>query len=183
MKRNLITCFAVAIALFTSSVARAQTPEMPKPQKEHEFLHKFVGDWNSEMKMVPGPDQPAIECQGTQTARMLGGFWVISEGKGEMMGEPMDTVMQLGYDSKLKKYVGTWSDSCTDFMWKYVGTLEGEKLTLETEGPNMTDPTKMAKYRDVVEFKDADHYTLSSSTQGEDGKWTTFVTGDYRRKK
>ena len=183
MKRSLSICFAIAVALLTSSVARAQLPEMPKPQKEHEFLQKFVGDWNSEMKMVADPDQPAMESKGTQTARMLGGFWVVSEGKGEMMGQPMETIMQLGYDAKLKKYVGTWSDSCTDFMWKYEGTVEGEKLTLNTEGPKMTEPGKMAKYRDVFEFKDADHYTLSASTQGEDGKWTTFVTADYRRKK
>lgn len=183
MKHVLLTCLVALVACLGLSLASAQMPEMPKPQQEHKFLEKFVGEWDSEMKIVTGPDQPAMEKKGTQTAKMLGGFWVVSEGKGEMMGQPMETLMQLGYDAKLKKYVGTWSDSCNDFMWKYEGTAEGEKLTLDTEGPNMTDPTKMAHYRDTFEFKSPNHYTLSSSMQGDDGGWTTFMLADFKKKK
>ena len=183
MKRILSTCFVIAIALTITSVARAQLPEMPTPQKEHAFLQKFVGEWNSEGKGVAGPDQPPMECKGSTTSRMLGGFWMISEGKNESMGQPMESVMQIGFDPKKGKYVGTWTDSVFNHLWHYEGTVEGDTLTLNAEGPNMMEPGKMAKYRDVFEFKSPDHYTLNSSAQGEDGKWTTFMTSEFRRKK
>ncbi len=183
MKRIPTTCFVVALA-FGSSLASAQEmPDMPKPQKEHEFLNKFVGEWDTEMKAEAIPGMPAMECTGTQKARMLGGFWIVSEGKGEMMGQPIESIMQLGYDAKKKRYVGTWSDSCNDHMWKYEGTVDGETLTLNTEGPNMMEPEKMSNYREVIDFKSPDHYTFTSSIEGEDGKWTTFMTADFKKKK
>jgi hypothetical protein len=182
MKRHFSLCAVFALAL--ASVMNAQEmPEMPKPQKEHEFLHKFVGEWESVGKGKMAEDQPPMECKGTAKARMLGGFWMVSEGKGDAMGTPMENVMTLGYDTEKGKYVGTWVDSMFNHMWKYEGTLEGDKLTLNTVGPNMQDPTKKANYRDVFEFKSPDHYTLTSVVEGPDGKWTTFMTAEVTRKK
>ena len=72
----------------------------------------------------------------------------------------------------------------TSHMWKYEGSLDetSKILTLEAEGPSMADPSKMAKYRDVIEVKSDDHRVLTSAMQGADGKWTTFMTMNYRRK-
>jgi hypothetical protein len=47
----------------------------------------------------------------------------------------------------------------------------------------MTNPGKMAKYRDVYEFKSKDHKVLTSQAQGSDGAWVTFMTMDYKRAK
>lgn len=174
---------SVVCALTLMSAARAQEmPEMPKPQKEHEFLHKFVGDWESHGKGTT-PDSQTMECKGTAKSRMLGGFWLISEGKGEVMGQPMENVMTVGYNSEKGKYVGTWVDSCFNHMWKYEGTVEGDKLILNAEGPDMMNPGRMAQYQDIFEFKSPDHYTMTSRAQGEDGKWVTFMTVEVTRKK
>jgi hypothetical protein len=186
MKRALTICLFLTIACSGLVKSKAQEmPEMPKPQKEHEFLHKFVGEWESVGKVKMAEDQPEMECNGTFKARMLGGFWVISEGKGEGMGpEPTESIMTLGFDTKKGKYVGTWADSMMNHMWKYEGTVEGDKLTLDTEGPDMTDPSgRMTKYQDVFEFKSTDHYTLTSRAQGKDGQWKTFMTAEVTRKK
>lgn len=43
--------------------------------------------------------------------------------------------------------------------------------------------SKMARYRDVMEFKSQDHRVLTSHTLGDDGAWHQFMTVHYRRKK
>lgn len=182
MKRCVCLCATLTVAVATLVDAQ-EMPEIPKPQKEHEFLHKFVGEWDAAGKGTAAEGQPTPECNGTFKSRMLGGFWLVSEGKGDAMGMPMENVMTLGYDPEKQRYVGTWVDSVFNHMWKYEGTLEGSKLTLGADGPDMTDPGKMAKYRDVFEFKSADHYTLTSMVQGPDGTWTTFMTSEVTRKK
>jgi hypothetical protein len=182
MKRLSAICAVFVLALSNYAAAQ-EMPEMPKPQKEHEFLQKFVGDWESVGKGTMGEGQPEMECNGTASNRMLGGFWMVSNGKGDAMGSPMETMMQLGFDTEKGKYVGTWIDSVFNHMWKYEGTVEGDKLILNAEGPDMMNPGRMAMYRDEFDFKSPDHYVLTSSAQGEDGKWVTFMTADVRKKK
>ena len=40
---------------------------------------------------------------------------------------------------------------------------------------------KMAKYKDVLEFKSDDHRLLTSHVLGDDGKWNQVMTTNYRR--
>ena len=56
-----------------------------------------------------------------------------------------------------------------------------EALSLAADGPSFADPTKTAKYKDVIEFKNDGHRILTSHVLGEDGKWTQFMTAHYRR--
>lgn len=179
--RILISVVALAV---TSSFLVGQPP-MPTPQKEHDWLKQFVGEWESEGEGTMGPGQPAMQCKGTMSTRMLGGFWMISDIKGDMMGAPVQAVHTVGYDTQAKKYIGTWVDSVMNHMWTYSGSVDssGKILTLEADGPDMTKPGKMAKYRDVYEFKSKDHFTMSSQMFGEDGKWHQFMTSNVHRKK
>jgi hypothetical protein len=176
---------AALIALFDfTATSLTQGPEMPAPQKEHEWLKAFVGDWTSSMEASMGPDTPPMKCTGKETARMLGGFWLIADGQGDMLGTTFNHQMTLGYDAAKKKYIGTWVDSMAGHMWIYEGSVDatGKILTLEAEGPNFMAGGKMTKFRDVTEFKTPDHRIFTSSMLGEDGKWITFVRGDSHRK-
>jgi hypothetical protein len=101
---------------------------------------------------------------------------------GDCMGIPVTGVMTIGYDAQKKKYVGTWVCSMADWLCKYEGTVDGQVLTLETEGPHPATG-KPVKMRDVIEVKDRDHKVLTSLIRGEDGKWVTFMTMTSRRKK
>jgi hypothetical protein len=176
----------VPVLMCVSFSASAQTmPEMPKPVKEHEWLKKFVGDWTGEGKAeMPGVPGVAT-CTNTETVKSFGGFWIQSEMKGKFGPMEMSGQMTVGYDPEKKKYVGTWIDTMSSFMWKYEGTLsdDGKTLTLESTGPSCVEPGKMAKYKDVTEFKSDDHKVFSSWMEGADGKWTRIMTMECKKKK
>jgi hypothetical protein len=157
-----------------------------EPQKEHEWLEKFVGEWTSEAEMKMKPDDSPIRSEGTESVRSLGGLWILAEGRGTMPGGgEARTILTIGYDPQKKRFVGTWVGSMMTHMWVYDGALDpsGKVLVLDTEGPSMAGDGTMGKYQDVIEFKSDDHRILSSQVLGDDGKWQRFMTATYRRKK
>ena len=164
-----------------------QEMTMPKvePQKEHEWLQILVGEWTMEDEKAAESGQPAA-TPWTESGRSLHGLWILVEGQGETPGgSAATTVMTLGYDPRKERFVGTFIGSFMTHLWIYEGTLDasGKILTLDTEGPDMSTPGRMAKYKDVIEIKSDDHRVLTSRMQGEDGEWREFMTAHYRRKK
>ncbi len=156
-----------------------------KPQKEHDWLQKLVGEWAADMECVMEPGQPPVKSKGAEVTRAIGGLWTVGEGSGEMPGGGQATsIMTLGYDPQKQRFVGTFIASMMTHMWKYEGTLDasGQVLTLDTEGPSMSGDSGMAKYQDVIAFISDDHRTLTSRIKGDDGTWTEFMTAHYRRK-
>ena len=189
MKKFIIAGFAVALlAGVAVSNMQDEAPdgpawEMPKPQKEHEWLKQLEGEWTSDVKASGPPGQPGFESKGTETVRSIGGFWIVAENNGDMMGTPFTGILTLGYDTNKNKYIGSWIDSMTSYMWTYEGTVEGNKLTLSTEGPSQMNPAERVKFREVLEVKDKDHKVFTSSMQREDGSWNQVMTINYTRKK
>jgi hypothetical protein len=155
----------------------------PEPTNEHKWLKRLVGEWTSEMD-CPTPDKPNEKMHGTESVRMIGELWVIFEGKGQMPdGGPATTVMTLGYDPARKKFLGTFIGSMMTHMWVYEGSLKGDVLTLDTEGPRFDGKEGMAKYKDTIELPDDNNRVLWSQLRGDDGNWTRFMTANYRRVK
>jgi len=156
-----------------------------QPQKQHQWLHRLLGDWTMQAQASMGPDKPPMDSSGSESVRSIGGLWVVCEGEGEMCGgAPATMVMTLGYDPQTQRFVGTWIGSMMTRLWVYDGWLDdAEKvLTLEAEGPSMAGDGTLAKYRDVIELKSDDHRVMTSHVLGEDGSWTQFMTASYRRK-
>jgi hypothetical protein len=154
-------------------------------QKEHDWLQKLVGEWTYETEATMGPDQPPEKAIGTESVRSLGG-WVLAEGQGEMPGCGVaTTMMTLGYDPQKQRYVGTWIGSMMTHLWVYDGELDAAErvLTLVSEGPVMTGEGKMAKYKDVIEFKSDEHRVLTSHVLDDDEQWHKFMTANYWRQK
>lgn len=156
-------------------------------QAEHKWLEQLVGEWESEMEAAMGPDQPPVVHKGTETVRSLS-VWVLCEGLGAEPlsdGKPAITLMTLGYDSAMKRFVGSFIGSMMTNIWIYDGELDatGKILTLAADGPSFTDPTKSTKYLDAIEIRSPDHRILTSRFLGEDGNWHQFMTMHYRRKK
>ena len=177
MKTKSLVGFVAAIGItFASSTLCAQDlSSMSATGKEHEWLKKFVGDW--EMTS----DQGTAEMESS----MLGKLWVVNESDMEIQGQKMKSIQLIGYNPEKKKFVGIWADSMVNHMWHYEGTLDesGNKLMLDAEGPSMSGDGSMANFRDAYEFTDDDTIVATSYMQGEDGEWTVLMEGTAKRKK
>ncbi|RIK88342.1 MAG: hypothetical protein DCC67_00845 [Planctomycetota bacterium] len=185
MRRIAIAGVTASLLTMVQLGPAAETPAAPQPTKEHQLLAQFAGQWKSRAETMPAPGQVPIVCEGTETARMLGGYWLVAEGQGDMLGQPVTSLLTIGYDPAKQKYVGTFICSVAADLWQYEGAMDpsGKKLTLHAEGPSMLDPTKPAKYREVLELKDADHKTFTSFMETDEGKWQPIVTVTYERVK
>ncbi len=158
--------------------------QIPEPQAEHQWLQRLVGEWTYEAECSMGPDQPPMKNTGREVVRSHGRLWTIGEGAGEMPGGgTCQSIMTLGFDPQLKRFVGTFVASVMTRLWVYHGSLDAAEkvLTLDTEGPSMADDGSLTKYQDIIEFIDDDDRTLSSQLLGPDGQWVPFMKARYRR--
>lgn len=154
-----------------------------QPSAEHEWLQKLVGEWTLESECDMGPDQPGMKSSGKESVRSLGGLWIIGEWTIETDGAVGTNVMTLGYDPRIKRFVGTFIASIMTHLWPYNGTLDdsGKVLTLDSEGPSFAGDGSMARYQDIIEFVDDDHRVLTSRVKEADGGWRKFMTAHHRR--
>lgn len=181
----ILNLSALAILAITATAVQAQEqPQFPGPEKEHQWLQQFVGEWSTTSKVKMGPGQPPMECEGSISSRMVGGLWVVNEMKAEMAGHSVVGLQTVGFDPAKNKYVGTWVDSMVNHLWHYEGTVDptGKILTLDAEGPNFMAESKLTRFQDVYEFKSADEIAISSRMLDDEGKWITFMTGTAKRK-
>lgn len=151
-------------------------------QREHRWLERLAGDWTWEMEAEGDPGEPPVRDAGTEHVRSLEGVWILCESAGRMPdGSTATSIMTLGYDPAKARFVGTFFGSMMTYLWIYEGTLEGDTLTLDAEGPSYTEEGTMARYRDTIELVGDDRRIQRSSYQREDGSWHAFMTNDYRR--
>ena len=183
MKNMILTASILTLFCMHTAAIGQEASAFPTPAQQHNWLQKFTGEWATESKATMIPGQPAMECHWKMSSRSLGGFWILNEMTGEMSGAPMTCIQTIGYDENKKKYVGTWIDSMTAFMWKYEGTVDPSNttLTLNAEGPNFIEAGKLTQFQDVYEFTSADEILMSSRMLGPDGKWITFMSGSAKR--
>lgn len=170
----------------TQGETQQQPAQMAEPQAEHKWLQKLVGEWTCEGEGVMEPGKPPVKFTSTESVRSIGGLWIVAEGRGEMPGcGSSTTIMTLGYNPQKERFVGTFIASMMTHMWQYSGSLDPTEkiLTLDTEGPSMTDQGKMEKYKDVIEIHSDSHRVLTSHVRDENGNWRQFMTAHYRRNK
>jgi hypothetical protein len=158
-------------------------PPMPKPGPEHEILKADVGSWDATVEsFMPGVAQPTVS-KGTETSVMVGGMWLVTDFKSEMMGQPFQGHGVSGWDSNKKKYVGTWVDTMSTGLGLTESTYDAgtKTMTGTFEGPEPDG--KIMKMKSSVVWKDSNTRVFTMSGPGPDGKDATFMRITYVRKK
>lgn len=165
--------------------AAAPPPDMPmaKPGPEHALLARDVGTWDAtvEMRMAPG-DKPQAS-KGLEQSRLLGGLWLITDFKSEIMGQPFEGRGVLGYDPGKKKYVGTWVDSMSLSISPSEASYDATTRTLSgwMEGPDMSG--KIVRSRETTVWKNDDTRVFTIYSTTPDGVEFPGLQITYTRRK
>ncbi len=185
MTRKITRLQTVSLALFlaltTSGLASAQGATA-----EHLALASEVGVWDAQSKFWMAPDSPPMVSKAIETNTMLGGMWLISEFKGDMVGMPFLGRGQFGYDPVTKKFVGTWIDSMNPHLSVMEGSMDesNKRLTMLSQGRDArTGKESISKM--VTTYVDADHKTFEmfGPVDGKEGEWWKMMEINYTRKK
>ncbi|MET0553778.1 MAG: DUF1579 domain-containing protein [Vicinamibacteria bacterium] len=174
---------AVFCLSLSTGVASAQAPVPPRPGAEHEILKSDVGTWDVTVEsFMPGAPAP-MTSKGTETNTLMGGLWLVTDFKADMMGMPFQGHGVTGYDAGKKKYVGTWVDTLSSGLGLSEATWDAASKTM-TGTIEAPDPSgQVQKMKSVVTYKDADTRVFTMSGTGPDGKDVKIMTITYTRKK
>jgi hypothetical protein len=175
------TLVLALFALAAPAVAQ-EGPPLPKPGPEHEVLKNDVGTWDATVEITPAPGAPPMVSKGVETSTLLGGLWLVTDFKSDMMGQPFMGHGTTGWDSGKKKYVGTWVDTMSSGISLSESTWDPATKTMTgwMEGPDMMG--RIVKTKAVSEWKDADTRVFTLYTPGPDGKEVAGFKITYKRR-
>ncbi len=157
-------------------------------QPQSKILAQSEGEWDADITItMPGPDGKVTtsKAKGTETNRLIGGKWLISDFKGEFFNAPFEGHGQNGYDAKKGKYVATWIDTMSTHIDLMEGTYDEKTKTLtlnaDTEDPNSGKPMKL---RLETQFKEDGTRVFTEYAQMEGQKeFAKFMEVIYTKRK
>ena len=150
---------------------------------EHEVLKQEVGEWEATITIWPtGPDGEVEISEGTETNKMMGNLWLISDFKSTVNGQHFSGHGAFGYDAEKKKYVGAWIDEMVPIMSMMEGEYDTDTKTMtykmKGKGPDgQPQKTKLATVQ-----KDADTRVMTMHAE-VDGEFVKMLQISYKRKK
>lgn len=159
--------------------------ESTKPGRFHEFLGRFVGEWETQYEMFMGPGAPPMTSKGEATIRwQLPGRWAAETNTMEFMGQRVESFVLMGYDNVKRQFVGSVVDTMSTEMRTFRGGLspDGKVLTMfgEMDEPITGEHAKMVRYQTTIH--DEDHFTIEVSEILYGEAWAA-VRVKYVRKK
>jgi|HubBroStandDraft_6_1064221.scaffolds.fasta_scaffold00125_38 hypothetical protein len=161
--------------------AAAPAASPSKPGVEQAELAKMAGEYARVIKFV-GPQAEGIpHFAGTaKISVVLGGRFLLEESSDVVMGQKVDALRLYGYNNSTKQYEMARTYTMSTAITMMTGTSSDGGTTIEFNGG--IDGGKTPLHAHYVKV-DEDHFTVTMSTAGADGKDAPFQETDYARKK
>jgi hypothetical protein len=182
-----MNCRTILLSLGTVAVIGSFAfAQMPEPTQQHKLLAKEVGSWSAEVTTWMGedwttdPDAEPTVSEGVETNKMLGGFWLMSDFKGDFGGMPFAGHSMVGYDPKQEKYVASWVDSMTPTAMKMTGTYDEDTDTFTYITKSMGMDGKEVTGKSVHKYEGDDVRTVTMYDL-QDGKEIKSMVIKYER--
>jgi hypothetical protein len=139
--KKMIMLFAVVLVVLPILAQEAQPKteqqkameaymKMGAVTENHEFLKKYAGAWDCQVKSWMAPGQPPTVNQGAFQGEMaLDGRFLLMRFKGEMFGQPFEGLQIIGFDNMQQKYVSLWLDNTSTFIFTTMGTRQNNVIS------------------------------------------------------
>ena len=168
-------------------LARGQdSPPIPKPTAEHKELAREVGTWDATVKSwTRGPDSQPAESKGVEVVKLMpGGLWLQSEFDGKIEDMEFHGCGQSGYDTKKKKYVGTWVDSVSTEIMMMEGDYDSAShtLTMYSKGSDASGKPAESKMTSKYDGDDTRVFTLAMKSDETKGEFVKIMEITYKRR-
>lgn len=154
-----------------------------QPKPIHEWLGRFIGEWDTETTMVMDPAAPPMVSKGHATISWkFPGRFIQEDFRGELMGMPFQGFGMTGFDNAKNQLVGIWCDSMGTGFAYVKGSLSPDMTKMSMVG-EMDEPAtgEMGKaFLYTVTIHSDDHHTMQMQ-EIIYGEPFTVMTIDYRR--
>ena len=181
--QRILKCLAVVVVgLALPLSVSAQPPQSPVTEFQN-ILRKDVGAWNAEVKLwMNGPDGEPMVSKAVEKNRSIGEIWIITEFKGDVGGQKFEGHGQYGYNSRTKKYTGTWIDSMNNEIAIMEGTWNADKKELTMFRPFTEPDGSKVQTKSITSYTDAYNKTWAMYKNNPDGTWLKFMEITYKRR-
>jgi Protein of unknown function (DUF1579) len=159
-----------------SNAAQASPSSPGAPQ---EFLAKRAGEYTRSIKFTGQSNEWAGTSEITV---LLGGRFIMEHNRDTVMGRPVEGMRIYGYNNVTKQYEAVTMYTMSTAITKLSGTSNDGGKTVDYSGESDEPRGKVPLHARVTQIDD-DHFVLSLSTTGPDGKEMTFQETTYTRKK
>jgi hypothetical protein len=144
------------------AAAMAKARRFTQPGEAHKTLGRFVGKWNTELRIFMAGKPTPAEKGTAEFAWLMPGRWVKQDFTGAIMGQPMKTFGLIGYDNFKQSYVSTQVSSLDTAMTHAEGDMDpgGKALLMYGTLDEYTtgEHDKMVRY--IWRFPAADRMVL-----------------------
>jgi len=149
--------------------AMAAYMKMGAVTENHEFLKKYAGSWDCQVKGWMAPGQPPTVSRGSFLGEMiLDGRFLMMNFKGEMFGQPFNGLQIVGFDNMQNKYITLWIDNSSTFFFTTTGTRQDNVISESGLWPDpLTGAQSPVKARTT--WAGADEYTYEQFMVMPDG--------------
>lgn len=166
---------------------QAQMMKYGTPGKPHEFLKRFVGEWDVDITATPPmPGAMPQKSKGTMKSQLIfDGRYLKSDFDGMMGNMPSKGLQINGYDMFKNVYTTLWLDSWSTSFLVLTGKLDasGNVLTSMGESPDpMTDGKTMEKMKTEVSFMSEGKYRFELYMAGPGGDYVKTLEMVFTRK-
>jgi len=101
-----------------------------QPGKHHRVLERFIGKWNTELRLFMGGKASPAEKGTAEHSWLMQGRWLQMKSTGRMMGRPLNSYWWMGYDNFKQSYVATGVNNLDTAMTRSEGDMDQNGKTM-----------------------------------------------------
>lgn len=172
-RQSIVLALAVSWTVIGVIAVLAQEPgDALQPSAEHKKLGVFVGTWNDEAEIKPGPLSPGGKMSLTETCEWFtGGFSIVCHTETTGFMGDLRTLSVLSYDPEEKVYrfyeLNSMGRSSTA-----KGIVNGDTWTFDGESKM---GNKLIRSRLTIKIPSPDSAVMRSEMSVDGGPWTLFM--------